>query len=559
MTTHPTDPDKALPDVLKSVMDTQDVNAAELSRRSGVSMASLSRILSGQVNPSISNMWKISRALEVSLDTLMGEPPLHAVDGGAAAGTATHTPELTMSNGIAASYVLENTDKTPEEAAQLLTNAANGSWVHSWTDQYVDSSILSPKAIQSRQIGTKRLQVDMLFPHDMVESGSVVGLLSVASASITSTGAKLLDVRIPELLVRTFAGPAFGMRGLRDAMNKHGRPLLSATMRPMNGLSPKMYGRAIYEALQGGVDLTCDPTLLHSIPCNSWRERFRYASEAAHAATAETNEYKTHVANITAATLDNMIDRAEWAKDLDMGAVMVDSGAIGWAALQSLAKWCGSNEMLLCAMGGRALNGDMLSEQLQAKLLRFAGCDMASIGSPLRGNVGNRRFALGIVSSLRDQEASSSPEKGQQFDQPTRGLKATCPAVGGGHNPWHFPRLIDALGDDCLIQCGGSVMGHPWGSTAGAKANRVAVEALVQGRGEGLNLNVDGRTILQRAQRYSPELKAALDHWQEGSFLFGVVSGANIRSLEGQVITPDQTSSITSLHSVRHTPPEDES
>ena len=70
-------------------------------------------------------------------------------------------------------------------------------------------------------------------------------------------------------------------------------------------------------------------------------------------------------------------------------------------------------------------------------------------------------------------------------------------------------------------------MGHPWGSAAGATAARVAVEAVVKAQAESTNIAVDSREILQNAQRQCPELRVALDHWQEGAFLFGVVLGGD--------------------------------
>ncbi|MFZ2619264.1 MAG: RuBisCO large subunit C-terminal-like domain-containing protein [Alphaproteobacteria bacterium] len=515
---------KALAETLKASLHLQEMSAAELARRSGVSIASLSRILNGSVHPSFQNMMKISRALGIGLDTLAGS-------GGLGVTALDSSPAPKVHESLAAfdvlvTFVLTDTDKTTREAAQLLENAANGTWVTTWTEDFVDPHQPRPRAVASRQVGTRRVEVDMAFPHCMVEEGSMTGLLSVIAAGATSTGARMLDIRVPEVLLRTYQGPALGARGIRDYFGKYGRPLLSATMRPMLGLSPRMYGRAVFEALKGGVDMTCDPTLMHGIPGNSWRERFRYVAEAVHDAGVDAGELKAHAVNITAGTVEHMQERARWAKELELGVVMVDSAAIGWTALQSMSNWCRANEQIFCAMGGRTLGGAMMSEQLEAKLLRLTGCDVTSIGSPLRGSVAQRRLTIGTISALKDSTVERAPEGGLFFNQPFAALEASLPAVGGGHNPWHFPRLLDALGDDVMIQCGGSVMGHPWGSAAGATANRVAIEALVQARNEGHSLHVDGRTTLQRAMRYSPELKTALEFWQEGSFLFGVVAGS---------------------------------
>jgi ribulose-bisphosphate carboxylase large chain len=508
---------------LKALMAERQLTGAQLARQAGLSMASLSRILSGQTNPSFESVVKLAAALNISLSRL--SPPTTSTQPKSRAG---HFP-------LHAKYVLENTDLTTENARQLLHQAANGVWVASPVDDYIAPQTTQAEVTSCSQVGTRRLQLEVSFPLDMLEEGSLAGILSVAGSALTGTGAKLLDIRIPEPLLRSFSGPAFGARGLRDTFNKHGRPLLAATIRPMHGLSPRQYGRMIYETLIGGIDTTADPTLLHSIPSSTWRERFRFAAEASAAATRETNEFKTHMVNISASTMAGMEERALWARDLEMACVMVDSAAIGWTAMQSITAFCAKHDLLVAAMGGRALGGDMLSEQLQAKLLRFAGADIVSTGSPLRGNVANRRYVLGVLAALRDEDLPLSPESGHYVAQPLAGLNASMPAVGGGHNPWHFPRLLDAIGPHSLIQCGGSVMGHPQGPQAGANACRTALEALVQAQAEGLNLNVEGRHTLQRAAKYSPELRQALEYFQEGSFLFGIIHSLP-RPTEGSVL-----------------------
>jgi len=285
--------------------------------------------------------------------------------------------------------------------------------------------------------------------------------------------------------------------------------------------------------------MTCDPTLLHSIPSNDWRSRFNYISEAVDMARSQTNEAKLHAVNVSAHSVEEMLDRAAEAANLKIGAVLVDSGAVGWSALQSMALFCQQNSLVLCAMGGRVLNNGPLSHQLVAKLLRLGGCDVVSVGSPLRGNANARRNMKGIVTALRSDNYPAQPEGHVMYDQPTCGIKNVLPACGGGHNAWHLPQLLDALGDDIIFQCGGSTMGHPWGSGAGATANRTAVEALVKARNEGGNLAANGRAVLLDAAKHCDELEEALNHWREGSFLFGVISGSEVDNL-GAVIIRDQ-------------------
>jgi ribulose-bisphosphate carboxylase large chain len=496
---------------IKAIMARQGLHAAEVARRTGLSMASLSRLLAGKTAPSFETIAKLAHVLGVSVAEFTPTAP------------RTAAPEGSL---VQAVYCLENTDHSPLAAAKLLLQTANGTWVRGAYDDLASPQAPAASVLQSRQVGTRRIEVTLGFPHTLVEAGSLVGVLSVVSSALTGTGAKLLDVGIPTALLRTFAGPRLGLHGVRDVANKHGRPLLIATIRPMAGLSARTYGRAAHEALHGGADFTADPTLLHGLAAPHWRERARFTAEAALAAGRDRNEFKAHLFNITAPTLAQMEERAMWARELDMTMVLVDAAAIGWAALQSLAAFCAKEDLALAAMGGRALFGDMLSEQLQAKLLRLGGADVVSTGSPLRGNVANRRYVQGVLAALREEQLPAAVEGGQYLPQSFGGLAGALPAVGGGHNPWHFARLLDAVGNHTAIQCGGSMFGHPSGVGAGATACRTALEALIQAKGEGMNLAVEGRSVMQKAAKFAPELRTALEHFQEGSFLFGVVANS---------------------------------
>ena len=93
----------------------------------------------------------------------------------------------------------------------------------------------------------------------------------------------------------------------------------------------------------------------------------------------------------------------------------------------------------------------------------------------------------------------------------------------GGIHVWHMPDLVTIFGDDSVLQFGGGTVGHPWGSAAGATANRVALEAVVQARNEGRDIIPEGPDILRTAAKGSPELRVAMETWKEITFEFDTV------------------------------------
>jgi ribulose-bisphosphate carboxylase large chain len=92
------------------------------------------------------------------------------------------------------------------------------------------------------------------------------------------------------------------------------------------------------------------------------------------------------------------------------------------------------------------------------------------------------------------------------------------PVASGGIHAGQMHQLLHLLGEDVVLQFGGGTIGHPMGIAAGATANRVAVEAMIQARNEGRDFYAEGPDILAAAARGCPQLDAALDVWKDITF-----------------------------------------
>ena len=90
------------------------------------------------------------------------------------------------------------------------------------------------------------------------------------------------------------------------------------------------------------------------------------------------------------------------------------------------------------------------------------------------------------------------------FDQDWGAMPGLFPVASGGIHVWHMPALVSIFGDDAVFQFGGGTLGHPWGNAAGAAANRVALEACVQARNEGRQLEREGGDVLRSAAKEQP-------------------------------------------------------
>jgi ribulose-bisphosphate carboxylase large chain len=310
----------------------------------------------------------------------------------------------------------------------------------------------------------------------------------------------------------------------REYLNKYGRPLLGATVKPKLGLSAKNYGRVVYEALRGGLDFTKDDENINSQPFMRWRDRFGHSMEAVNRAQADTGEIKGHYLNVTAATMEDMYERADFAAELGSLVVMIDL-TVGYTAIQSMAKWARRNGVLLHLH--RAGHGTYtrqknhgVSFRVNAKWMRMAGVDHIHAGTVVGKLEGDPDMVAGYYDVLRCDKAEPDPRKGLYFEQDWASMPGVMPVASGGIHAGQMHLLLHHLGEDVILQFGGGTIGHPMGIAAGATANRVALEVMVKARNEGRNLLAEGPDILRAAAKRSPELEMALSTWGDVSFDF---------------------------------------
>jgi ribulose-bisphosphate carboxylase large chain len=361
---------------------------------------------------------------------------------------------------------------------------------------------------------------------DLFEPGSIANLTASIIGNVFGfkplKALRLEDMRLPVAYVKTFDGPPTGIVVERERLDKFGRPLLGATVKPKLGLSGRNYGRVVYEALRGGLDFTKDDENTNSQSFMHWRDRFLFCMEAVKRAEAMTGEVKGHYLNVTAATMEDMYERAEFAKELGSVIVMIDL-VIGYTAIQSMARWARRNDTILhLHRAGHSTytrqKSHGVSFRVIAKWMRLAGVDHIHAGTVVGKLEGDPHTVKGFYDVLREDHNPRALEHGLFFDQDWASLRRTMPVASGGIHAGQMHQLLHYLGEDVVLQFGGGTIGHPAGIAAGATANRVATEAMILARNEGRDYLAEGPDILERAARHCQPLAQALEVWKDVTF-----------------------------------------
>jgi ribulose-bisphosphate carboxylase large chain len=415
-----------------------------------------------------------------------------------------------------------------EAAAAVAGESSTATWTVVWTDRLTACDKYRAKCYRVDPVPNAPGSwfAFIAYDLDLFEPGSIANLAASIIGNVFGfkplKALRLEDMRLPIGYVKSFQGPPTGIVVERERLDKFGRPLLGATVKPKLGLSGRNYGRVVYEALKGGLDFTKDDENINSQPFMHWRDRYLYCMEAVAKAEAASGEVKGTYLNVTGATMEDMYERAEFAKELGSVIVMIDL-VIGYTAIQSMAKWARKNDMILhLHRAGHSTytrqKNHGVSFRVITKWMRLAGVDHIHAGTVVGKLEGDPNMTRGYYDICRENFNPKRLEHGLFFDQHWASLNKVMPVASGGIHAGQMHKLVDMLGEDCVLQFGGGTIGHPMGIAAGATANRVALEAIIFARNAGRDILREGEEILETAAKKSLPLKQALETWKDVTF-----------------------------------------
>jgi ribulose-bisphosphate carboxylase large chain len=374
-----------------------------------------------------------------------------------------------------------------EAAGGVAAESSIGTWTELTTEKvYV-------KRLAARVFSVKGNIVRIAYPMELFESGNMPNILSSVAGNIfglrTIRNIRLMDIKFPSRLLKSFKGPKFGVEGIRKLLKVYDRPLVGTIIKPKLGLKTVDHAEVAYEAWLGGCDIVKDDENLSSQGFNPFEERVVKTLEKRDKAESETGERKVYMVNITAET-EEMVRRAEYVQAHGGEYVMVDILTCGFSALQTLRER-NLNLVIHAHRAGHAaftknpVHG--ISMRVIAKIARIIGVDQLHVGT-----------VVGKMFEPKDEVEENCRALWMEMN----GIKRVLPVASGGLHPGLVPSLIKFFGKDVVIQAGGGIHGHKNGTMAGAAAMRQAVQACL-----------DGIPLEEYAKTHK-ELEVALQTWK---------------------------------------------
>ncbi|MGD6817493.1 2,3-diketo-5-methylthiopentyl-1-phosphate enolase [Metabacillus sp. 84] len=385
-----------------------------------------------------------------------------------------------MSELIATYLVHTSNDRLEEKAEGIALGLTIGSWtdLHELEKEQLKKhkgTVLSVERlsgdVRANEFFGKKLTrglIKIAYPAANF-SEDLPAVLTTAFGKLSLDGEiKLLDLEFSSELAKKFAGPKFGISGIREKLGVNDRPLFMSIFKGVIGKDLEYLKKQLYEQLAGGMDLVKDDEILFENPLTPFLERVKKGREIIDQLQKETGKRSLYAVNLTGRTFE-LRDRARWAAEAGATALLLNVHAYGLDVLQALAE---DEEVNVPVMSHPAVSGAFASSPfygfsyplLLGKLTRLAGADLSLFPSPYGSVALEKKAALGIAEECTVQSS----------------IRETFPVPSAGIHPGLVPVIMNDFGTDCVINAGGGIHGHPLGASGGAAAFRSAGEAVLE-------------------------------------------------------------------------------
>jgi len=292
----------------------------------------------------------------------------------------------------------------------------------------------------------------------------------------------LKDFQLPEKSKKHFLGPKFGIKGFRDFVGNHDRPLLGAIIKPKVGASKEVLLEMTKQLVEGGVEFIKEDEIMSNPDVAPLEERVPYIMNY-------LNSIDRKVVYCFCITSDfpHCLERVKKVHELGGNGVHINFWS-GLGVYNAIRKLDLPIFLHFQKSGDKILTNKRHDFHIEwpviCKMARMSGADFIHAGMWGGYYHEDEEDLRKTMSALKD---------GEDYE-------GTVPALSGGMHPGLVDAVKNQFGNDVMCSCGGSIHGHPSGTLAGTKAMQQAIEAATK------KIDLNNGNL-------ENELKQAIDKW----------------------------------------------
>jgi len=265
---------------------------------------------------------------------------------------------------------------------------------------------------------------------------------------------RLVDLKLPKEIEKQFLGPKYGITGFRKFTNQHDKPLFGSIVKPKIGITPEVLLEMVKQMVDGGVDFIKEDEIM-SNPSIAPLER-RVDIVANYLAKQSKKVVFCHTINCDPHIL---VDRVKRVHELGGNGVHINVYS-GLGSYNSIRKLNLPLFLHYQSSGAKVFTDTnhrfSISWKVMCYLATLMGADTIQTGMIGGYSNDNEQDVLECIETLRNGN--------------------TLPALSCGMHAGLIDYITNIVGYDYLANAGGSVHGHPGGTTSGAKAIRQAID-----------------------------------------------------------------------------------
>ena len=376
-----------------------------------------------------------------------------------------------------------------EAAASVAAESSTGTWTEVYSGKDSGIEMAREKRAIAYDLNYKDFIFKVAYPIKLFELDNISGLLAGIVGNIAGmkmvSAMRFYDVKFPKRMVESFPGPKYGIKGIRKILKKPKGCLVVTVPKPKIGRSDIEQSHLAHELFTSGYGTyegIKDDENLTSLYFNNFKKRARLVSKELKEAEKETGNKKFYLCNITHSNIDKMIKHAKFIKKNRGIFMMMDVVTTGFAAVDTIRR----RNLGLAIHAHRAMHGFItrdnspgihghgklggfsISMIVLAKLFRLLGVDSIHGGSPLAKmeDYGEAKYIKRVLQDKNLKPHNKIPSLGQNWQH----INPVWMTASGGLHPGDFENILEELGEDIIIQCGGGLLGHPEGIERGVLA-----------------------------------------------------------------------------------------
>ena len=261
------------------------------------------------------------------------------------------------------------------------------------------------------------------------------------------------SINIPAIIQRQyFNKPKYGIGGIRAYTGVYEKPILGGILKPKTGVSPKILLEMVKEMVEGGVDFIKEDEILSDPDFCTIEDRLPLVMNY-------LKDKRTIYAVSITSDPGQVLERAQLVSELGGNAIHINmwSGLGIYKSVRDLDLplflfYQKSGEQVITNKNNRY----GISWTVLCKLAGLSGVDFIHAGM------------LGGYMGMDERDLDQAIDVLWSHD--------VMPSLSCGMHPGLVEATVKRYGDDCMLNVGGAIHGHPGGSYAGALAMRQAID-----------------------------------------------------------------------------------